>query len=42
MKKFVALSAETYNYLTDDSGEDKEGKGTKKRVIKRKRTFENY
>ena len=42
MKKFVGLRAKTYNYLTDDSNEDKKAKGTKKCVIKRKLKFENY
>ena len=28
-KKFVELRARTYNYLTDDSSNDKKTKGTK-------------
>ena len=42
MTKFVELRAETYRYLIDDRSEDKKSKGTKKCVIKRKLTFENY
>ena len=42
MTKFVGLRAKTYSYLADDSSEDKKAKGTKKCVIKRKFTFENY
>ena len=34
MTKFVGLGAKTYNYLIDDSSEDKKAKGTKKCVIK--------
>ena len=36
MTKFVGLRAKTYSYLIDDGSEDKESKGTKKCVIKRK------
>ena len=36
MTKFVGLRAKTYSYLIDDGSEDKELKGTKKWVIKRK------
>ena len=39
MSKFVGLRAKTY---TDDGNEDKNPKGTKKCVIKRKLKFENY
>ena len=42
MTKFVGLRAKTYSYLTDDGSEDKKTKGTKKCVMKRKLTFENY
>ena len=42
MTKFVGLRAKTYSYLRDDGNEDKKAKGTKMRVIKRKRKFENY
>ena len=42
MKEFVALRAKTYAYLTDDDGEEKKAKGTKKCVIKRKLMFKNY
>ena len=41
MIKLVGLRAKTYNYLTDDGSEDKNSKGTKKYVIKRKLIFEN-
>ena len=41
LKKLVGLRAKTYNYLTDDSSEDKKAKGPKERVIKRKLKFEN-
>ena len=37
MKEFVALRAKTYAYLTNDDGEEKKSKGTKKCVIKRER-----
>ena len=42
MTKFVGLRAKTYIYLIDDGSEDKKAKYTKKCVIKRKLTFENY
>ena len=42
MTKFVGLRAKTYSYLIDDGSEDKKAKSTKKCVIKRKLTFENY
>ena len=42
MKEFVALKAKTYGYLTDSKNEDKNVKGTKKCVIKRKLKFEDY
>ena len=42
MKEFVALRTKTYTYLTDDDGEQKKVKGTKKSVIKRELMFENY
>ena len=32
----------TYTYLKSYGSEDKNGKGTKKRLLKRKRKFENY
>ena len=35
MTEFVALRQKTYSHLTDDCKEDKNAKGTKKRVIKR-------
>ena len=42
MTKFVGLRAKTYIYLIDDGSEDKKAKYTKKCVMKRKLTFENY
>ena len=42
MTKFVGLRAKTYSYLTDDGSQDKQGKGTKKCVIKKQLKFENY
>ena len=42
MIKFVKLIVKTYSYLIDDNSEDKNGKGTKSFVIKRKLKFENY
>ena len=36
---YVRLGAKTYSYLTDDGGENKKAKGTKKCVIKRKLKF---
>ena len=42
MKEVFGLRVKTYNYLIDDSSEDKKPKGTKKYVIKRKLKFENY
>ena len=41
MKKFVGLEAESYNYLKDNNNEDKEAKGTKKCVTKRKLEFQD-
>ena len=40
--KFVGLRATTYSYTIDDSSEDKNAKGTKNCVIKRKLKSENY
>ena len=42
IKEFCALKAKTYMYLTDDGGDHKKAKGTKKCVIKQKRMFKNY
>ena len=42
MTKFVGLRAKTYSYLIDDGSDNKNAKGTKKCVIKRKLTIENY
>ena len=41
-QNFVRLRAKTYSYLIDDGSEDKNAKGKKKCVIKRKLKFENY
>ena len=40
--EFVTLRPKTYSYLTDDGKEDKKAKGTKKCVIKRMITFDDY
>ena len=40
--KFLRSTEKTYKYLIDGGSEDEKGKGTKKRVIKRKLNFENY
>ena len=42
MKEFVRLKARSYSYLKDKNDEDKNVKGTKKCVIKRKLKFEDY
>ena len=42
MTEFAALIPKTYSYLTDDCEEDKKAKGTKKCVIKRRLTFNDY
>ena len=42
MTKYVGLRAKTYNYLIDDSSEDKTVTGTKNCVIKRELNVENY
>ena len=42
MREFAALRAKTYSYLTENSGENKNAKGTKEYVIKRKLKFEDY
>ena len=42
MTEFVALRPKSYSYLTDDCKEDKKAKGTKKCVIKRRLTFNDY
>ena len=42
MTRFVGIRAKTCSYLTNDSSEDKETKGRKKYVIKRRLHFENY
>ena len=38
----VAIRPKTYAYLTDDDNEHKKAKGTRKCIIKREITFENY
>ena len=42
MIEFCALKAKTYAYKVDNDTEDKKAKGTKKCVIKRHITFDNY
>ena len=42
MTKFASWKPKRYSYLTDDNGENKKSKGTKKCVIKQKRKFEDY
>ena len=42
MTRFVGLREKTYSYLIDDGSEDKNVKGTKKCVIKRKLKLGNY
>ena len=42
MKKIAALTANTYNYLTNNNNKAKKAKGTKKCVVKRKLKFEDY
>ena len=42
MTEFVALRPKTYSCLTDDCEEDKNAKGTKKCVIKRRLKFRDY
>ena len=42
MKRFVGLRVKTYSYLIHDGSEDKNAKGTKTCVIKRKSKFEHY
>ena len=42
MKKFIGLKAKTWAYLMDDDSEKKKAQGTKKCVVKRGLTFENY
>ena len=37
--KFLGLRVKSYNYLIDDSSDDKKAKSTKKGVIKRKLKF---
>ena len=42
LTKFVGLRAKTYSYLIHDGNENKNAKGSKKCVIKRKHKFESY
>ena len=42
MTEVFALRPKTYSYLTDDCEEDKNTKGTKKCVIKRRLKFSDY
>ena len=42
MKEFVRFRAKTCSYLKDNNDKDKEAKGTKKCVIKRKLKFQDY
>ena len=42
MTEFVAFRSKTYSYLMDDCGSDKNVKGTKKWVIKRRLKFNDY
>ena len=42
MTKFASWKPKRYSHLTDDNGENKKSKGTKKCVIKQKRKFEDY
>ena len=41
MKEFLGLRAITYSYLIDDGSQDKNVKGEKQSVIKRKLKFED-
>ena len=42
MTEFVALRPKTYSYLTDDCKEDKNAKGIKKCIIKRRLKLNDY
>ena len=42
MKEFAGLRTRIYRYLKDNKDEGKKAKGTKRCVIKRKLTFDNY
>ena len=42
ISEFVTLKPKNYSYLTDDSKEDKNAKGTKKCVIKKMIKFDDY
>ena len=42
MTEFAALRPKTYSYIMDDGNSDKNAKGTKKYVIKRRLTFNDY
>ena len=42
MTGFIGLRAKTYSYLINKGSENKKAKGTKRCVIKRQLTFEDY
>ena len=42
MKKFLAVWAKTYSYITDNNNDNKKAKDRKKRVVKIKLKFEDY
>ena len=42
MTEYAALRCNTYSYLINDDDGNKKAKGTKKCVIKRELTFEDY
>ena len=42
MKEIVRLEAKAYSYLKYSNNEDKQAKGTKECVIKRKNKFQDY
>ena len=42
MIEFVGIRAKTWTYLMEDGSEHKEGKGTKRCVIKRELMVKNY
>ena len=42
MTEFPALRPKTYSYLMDDGNSDKNAKGAKKCVIKRRLKFNDY
>ena len=42
MKKFLAVWAKTYSYITDNNDDNKKAKDRKKCVVKKKLKFEDY